>query len=74
MAMNPIIKFTTLFELLAVELAVEMDASLSSILAGGFFAAACFFVWRSFYRMRIGADVDATAPVAAAPPGVAALD
>jgi K(+)-stimulated pyrophosphate-energized sodium pump len=57
-AMNPIIKFTTLFGLLAVELAVEMDATLSTVLAGVFFLLACFFVWRSFYRMRIGAGSD----------------
>jgi K(+)-stimulated pyrophosphate-energized sodium pump len=53
-AMNPVIKFTTLFGLLAVELAVEMDATLSTVLAGVFFLTACYFVWRSFYRMRIG--------------------
>ena len=48
-----IIKFTTLFGLLAVELAVGMDRTLSTVLAIGFFAVACFFVWRSFYKMRI---------------------
>jgi K(+)-stimulated pyrophosphate-energized sodium pump len=56
-AMNPIIKFTTLFGLLAVELAVsltaERGATLSHLLAAGFFAVALVFVWRSFYRMRI---------------------
>ncbi len=52
-AMNPIIKFTTLFGLLAVELAVGMDRTVSTVLAIGFFAVACFFVWRSFYKMRI---------------------
>ncbi|HTQ78407.1 MAG TPA: sodium-translocating pyrophosphatase, partial [Thermoanaerobaculia bacterium] len=52
-AMNPIIKFTTLFGLLAVELAVGMDRSLSTGLAVVFFAIASVFVWRSFYRMRI---------------------
>ena len=56
-AMNPIIKFTTLFGLLAVELAVsltaERGATLSRLLAAGFFAVALVFVWRSFYRMRI---------------------
>jgi K(+)-stimulated pyrophosphate-energized sodium pump len=56
-AMNPIIKFTTLFGLLAVELAVsltaERGAMLTSLLAAGFFAVALVFVWRSFYRMRI---------------------
>jgi len=56
-AMNPVIKFTTLFGLLAVELAVEMNAAgqgvLTHILAASFFAVAMFFVWRSFYGMRI---------------------
>jgi len=56
-AMNPVIKFTTLFGLLAVELAVtitaERGAVLSYVLALGFFAASMVFVWRSFYRMRI---------------------
>jgi len=56
-AMNPIIKFTTLFGLLAVELAVsltaERGAMLSHVLAGAFLAVALVFVWRSFYRMRI---------------------
>ena len=52
-AMNPIIKFTTLFGLLAVELAVEMEPTLSTVLAGVFFLCACYFVWRSFYKMRI---------------------
>src|SRR5437016_497952 len=56
-AMNPIIKFTTLFGLLAVELAVsltaERGAALSRVLAAAFFAVAIVFVWRSFYAMRI---------------------
>jgi len=52
-AMNPIIKFTTLFGLLAVELAVGMDRTLSTVLAVAFFTIACVFVWRSFYKMRI---------------------
>jgi len=56
-AMNPIIKFTTLFGLLAVELAVSLTAQrgamLSHVLAGAFFLVALVFVWRSFYRMRI---------------------
>jgi K(+)-stimulated pyrophosphate-energized sodium pump len=58
-AMNPVIKFTTLFGLLAVELAVEMTrtqgAAFSHTLAAVFFAVSVFFVWRSFYGMRIGA-------------------
>jgi K(+)-stimulated pyrophosphate-energized sodium pump len=57
-ALNPIIKFTTLFGLLAVELAVSLTAkqgpSLSTVLAVVFLAVALFFVWRSFYGMRIG--------------------
>lgn len=52
-AMNPVIKFTTLFGLLAVELAIEMKPQTSTILAAIFFAISLIFVWRSFYRMRI---------------------
>lgn len=56
-AMNPVIKFTTLFGLLAVELAVLMQrkqgASLTLGLAIVFCAIAAFFFWRSFYSMRI---------------------
>src|SRR5687768_2100272 len=57
-AMNPIIKFTTLFGLLAVELAVELDRTLSSGLAVVFLAASMYFVWRSFYGMRIRSGDD----------------
>ncbi len=56
-AMNPVIKFTTLFGLLAVELAVELTAAGKGALTRGlslaFFAVAVVFVWRSFYAMRI---------------------
>jgi K(+)-stimulated pyrophosphate-energized sodium pump len=56
-AMNPIIKFTTLFGLLAVELAVHLTANqgglMTQLLAALFFAASVVFVWRSFYGMRI---------------------
>ncbi len=56
-AMNPIIKFTTLFGLLAVELAVKLTAEQGSQLSRGlaalFFLASLVFVWRSFYTMRI---------------------
>jgi K(+)-stimulated pyrophosphate-energized sodium pump len=56
-AMNPVIKFTTLFGLLAVELAVTLTAdrgvALSRTLAAVFFACSLVFVWRSFYAMRI---------------------
>jgi K(+)-stimulated pyrophosphate-energized sodium pump len=59
-AMNPIIKFTTLFGLLAVELAVTLTAEqgggLSHVLAAVFFLASIVFVWRSFYGMRIKAE------------------
>jgi len=63
-AMNPVIKFTTLFGLLAVELAVAIRSPrgqfgdngmmISHVLALAFFLVSTFFVWRSFYRMRIG--------------------
>jgi K(+)-stimulated pyrophosphate-energized sodium pump len=56
-AMNPVIKFTTLFGLLAVELGVYLSAEqgpgLTSTLAAVFFVASMYFVWRSFYGMRI---------------------
>jgi len=59
-ALNPIIKFTTLFGLLAVELAVrltaERGAGLSNALAVLFFVISLFFVWKSFYGMRIGSQ------------------
>ena len=59
-AMNPVIKFTTLFGLLAVELAVSLtarnngDPTMTQILALAFFLVSVFFVWRSFHGMRIG--------------------
>jgi K(+)-stimulated pyrophosphate-energized sodium pump len=69
-AMNPVIKFTTLFGLLAVELGVYLSAGgsgpLSKILAVAFFLASLLFVWRSFYGMRIEAEPQtaaATRPV-----------
>jgi len=55
-ALNPVIKFTTLFGLLAVELAVDLaskNAELTRILAAVFFLVSFFFVYRSFYGMRI---------------------
>jgi len=60
-AMNPVIKFTTLFGLLAVELAVSLASKnpmLTHVLALGFFVVSFFFVHRSFYGMRIGKDVN----------------
>ncbi len=65
-AMNPVIKFTTLFGLLAVELAVSVGSETgqlgkngplaSHILAGAFFLVSMYFVWRSFHKMRIGGE------------------
>jgi K(+)-stimulated pyrophosphate-energized sodium pump len=59
-AMNPVIKFTTLFGLLAVELAVSLTkdhpGNLTHILAIAFFAVSVFFVYRSFYGMRISSE------------------
>ena len=56
-ALNPIIKFTTLFGLLAVQLAVSLSndqgSTLTNVLAGVFLAISVIFVWRSFYAMRI---------------------
>ena len=56
-ALNPIIKFTTLFGLLAVELAVSLThdqgPTFTNILAAVFLLISIFFVWRSFYGMRI---------------------
>jgi K(+)-stimulated pyrophosphate-energized sodium pump len=59
-AMNPVIKFTTLFGLLAVELAVSLTnqrgPALTRSLAAIFFVISTVFVARSFHGMRIGAD------------------
>jgi K(+)-stimulated pyrophosphate-energized sodium pump len=56
-AMNPVIKFTTLFGLLAVELGVQLaeqyGARTGLLLSGLFLAGSMLFVWRSFYAMRI---------------------
>jgi K(+)-stimulated pyrophosphate-energized sodium pump len=58
-ALNPVIKFTTLFGLLAVELAIHVKepgfvhTPLTIALAVGFFLTSAFFVWRSFYGMKI---------------------
>jgi len=67
-ALNPVIKFTTLFGLLAVELAVllkEMKGPTLGIwLAVGFCSIAAIFVWRSFYCMRIVAKPDRDGAIA----------
>ena len=71
-AMNPVIKFTTLFGLLAVELAITLSRQTSAILSAIFFLIAIVFVWRSFYGMRINAAIRSAAGAAAAPePGAA---
>ncbi|HXZ39832.1 MAG TPA: sodium-translocating pyrophosphatase [Terriglobales bacterium] len=67
-ALNPVIKFTTLFGLLAVELAVkltETGAGLAHVLAVAFFVVSFIFVYRSFYSMRIGAEKEAARGAAA---------
>jgi K(+)-stimulated pyrophosphate-energized sodium pump len=70
-ALNPVIKFTTLFGLLAVELAVSLtnrsdgDNTLTLVLAAIFFALSLFFVWRSFHGMRIGGEQALTTTTAA---------
>jgi K(+)-stimulated pyrophosphate-energized sodium pump len=62
-AMNPIIKFTTLFGLLAVELANDeahpIPRETTAVVSALCFAIAIFFVWRSFYGMRIDAGAKA---------------
>ena len=68
-ALNPVIKFTTLFGLLAVELAVrltETNVGLTNLLAVVFFLISFFFVYRSFYGMRIGSGSAASKAQAAA--------
>jgi K(+)-stimulated pyrophosphate-energized sodium pump len=53
-ALNPIIKFTTLFGLLAMEIAISPSFQKAAPVVGVFFLiVAMFFVWRSFYKMRI---------------------
>ncbi|WP_286957593.1 MULTISPECIES: sodium-translocating pyrophosphatase [Arsenicicoccus] len=70
-ALNPVIKFTTLFGLLAVELAVQLAASsgtgLTHSLAAVFFVISAYFVYRSFYGMRIS-DGTGTEDERAEPP------
>jgi K(+)-stimulated pyrophosphate-energized sodium pump len=61
-ALNPVIKFTTLFGLLAVELAVELaskSSTVTHVLALVFFLISFFFVYYSFYGMRIAAETRA---------------
>ena len=69
-ALNPVIKFTTLFGLLAVEIAVTIPHQSVKTLIGGFFLiVALVFIYRSFYSMRIPEeDINADVPTPAAPP------
>ncbi len=53
-AMNPVIKFTTLFGLLAVELAEQLSQQVRLMAAAPLFVLMLVFVYRSFYKMRIG--------------------
>ena len=55
-AMNPLIKFTTLFGLLAVDLALGLGSDVARLISGGCLVVALFFVYRSFYGMRIKSD------------------
>ncbi len=55
-SLNPVIKFTTLFGLLAVEIAVKMPTGPRLLLGAAIFVTALVFVYRSFYGMRIPAD------------------
>jgi len=60
-ALNPVIKFTTLFGLLAVELAVTLSANNGTLTRGlalGFFLVSLFFVHKSFYGMRIKSAIE----------------
>ena len=52
-ALNPVIKFTTLFGVLAVGLALKLGTEVKLVIAIASFLASAFFVWRSFYGMRI---------------------
>lgn len=81
-ALNPVIKFTTLFGLLAVELAVSLTGdgrgTLVHVLAAVFFVASAVFVYRSFYGMRIGGapagEHEPAEPAEPVEPGVPAAD
>ena len=70
-ALNPVIKFTTLFGLLAVELAVSLKGQsggmLTGVLAAVFLIASAYFVYRSFYNMRINEPLDKIKGELAAP-------
>ncbi len=62
-AMNPVIKFTSLFGLLAVELAVGITSQGVRVgLAAAFFVVASVFIYRSFYNMRVGVGLGVSEP------------
>jgi K(+)-stimulated pyrophosphate-energized sodium pump len=63
--MNPAIKFTTLFGLLAAEVAIEMGKEVRIALAAATFVVALVFVWRTFYAMRIGEETAVAATATA---------
>ena len=70
MALNPVIKFTTLFGLLATEIAVTMpqeQGTLKICIGAFFFAVALVFVYRSFYAMRIPEEETGTEDVLVIP-------
>jgi K(+)-stimulated pyrophosphate-energized sodium pump len=71
-ALNPVIKFTTLFGLLAVEIAVTIPHQSMKTLIGGFFLiVALVFIYRSFYSMRIPEeDLNADTPYVNPPPKI----
>lgn len=58
-AMNPVIKFTTLFGLLAVDLALGLGSDVARLISGGCLVVALFFIYRSFYGMRIKSEAAA---------------
>jgi len=61
-AMNPVIKFTTLFGLLAVELAEQLSLQTREVAAALFFGVTLVFVYRSFYGMRIQSQIKSAPP------------
>jgi len=75
-ALNPVIKFTTLFGLLAVEIAVTIhEQSIKTLIGGFFLIIALVFIYRSFYSMRIPEeDLHADEPSAQAPAGKKAIE
>jgi K(+)-stimulated pyrophosphate-energized sodium pump len=73
-ALNPVIKFTTLFGLLAVELAIELPGTTRLVFFAAFLAVALFFVRRSFYGMRIEAAEPAAASRGPGTPALAGQD